>query len=82
VRAAGLTLVALAVAAGAPRQAAGQGERASARTVDRIVAIVGSKPILASQVEEQLVLAQAQGLKMPVGMRCGAKCSARWWTRS
>ena len=64
-RAAGLTLVALAVAAGAPRQAAGQGERASARTVDRIVAIVGSKPILASQVEEQLVLAQAQGLKMP-----------------
>jgi len=65
VRAAGLTLVALAVAAGAPRQAAGQGERASARTVDRIVAIVGSKPILASQVEEQLVLAQAQGLKMP-----------------
>jgi peptidyl-prolyl cis-trans isomerase SurA len=65
VRAAGLTLVALAVAAAAPRRAAGQGERASARPVDRIVAIVGSKPILASQVEEQLVLAQAQGLKMP-----------------
>src|SRR5207253_1147451 len=44
---------------------AGQGELASARPVDRIVAIVGSKPILASQVEEQLVLAQAQGLKIP-----------------
>jgi len=65
VRAARLTLVALAVAAGAPRRAEAQGERASARPVDRIVAIVGSKPILASQVEEQLVLAQAQGLKMP-----------------
>ncbi|OLD03628.1 MAG: hypothetical protein AUI99_04240 [Gemmatimonadetes bacterium 13_1_40CM_3_69_22] len=64
-RAARLTLVALAVAAGAPRRAEAQGERASARPVDRIVAIVGSKPILASQVEEQLVLAQAQGLKMP-----------------
>src|SRR5207302_9491845 len=44
---------------------AGQGELASARPVDRIVAIVGSKPILASQVEEQLVLAQAQGMKIP-----------------
>jgi len=65
VRAARLTLVALAVAAGAPRRAEAQGERASARPVDRIVAIVGSKPILASQVEEQPVLAQAQGLKMP-----------------
>ena len=64
-RAARLTLVALAVAAGAPRRAEAQGERASARPVDRIVAIVGSKPILASQGEEQLVLAQAQGLKMP-----------------
>jgi peptidyl-prolyl cis-trans isomerase SurA len=33
--------------------------------VDRIVAVVGTKPILASQVEEQLVLAQSQGAKMP-----------------
>jgi len=42
-----------------------QGEAASPRPVDRIVAIVGSKPILASQVEEQLVLAQSQGTKLP-----------------
>ncbi len=33
--------------------------------VDRIVAIVGNTPILASQVEEQLVLAQGQGTKVP-----------------
>ena len=38
---------------------------ATARPVDRIVAIVGSKPILASQIEEQLVLAQSQGMKLP-----------------
>src|SRR5437867_13220082 len=48
----------------APRAAA-QGRAVSDRPVDRIVAIVGTKPILASQVEEQLVLAQAQGLKIP-----------------
>src|SRR5881628_794344 len=53
------------IAAGAPVSAAAQGDRAAARPVDRILAIVGSKPILASQVEEQLVLAQAQGLKVP-----------------
>src|SRR5216117_2532179 len=48
----------------APRAAA-QGRAVSDRPVDRIVAIVGTKPILASQVEEQLVLAQSQGVKMP-----------------
>ena len=53
------------IAAGAPVNAAAQGDRTAARPVDRILAIVGSKPILASQVEEQLVLAQAQGLKVP-----------------
>src|SRR5437773_2178725 len=53
------------IAAGAPVNAAAQGDRTAARPVDRILAIVGSKPILASQVEEQLVLAQAQGLKIP-----------------
>ncbi len=47
------------------RGAAAQGEAATARPVDRIVAIVGSRPILASQVEEQLVLAQSQGAKLP-----------------
>ena len=60
-----LQLLALGLAAGAARRVTGQGELASARPVDRIVAIVGSKPILASQVEEQLVLAQAQGMKIP-----------------
>src|SRR5437867_12159416 len=47
----------------APRAAA-QGRAVTDRPVDRIVAIVGSKPILASQVEEQLVLAQAQGMTL------------------
>jgi len=65
VRVLALQLLALGLAAGAARRVAGQGELASARPVDRIVAIVGPKPILASQVEEQLVLAQAQGMKIP-----------------
>src|SRR3989449_6721218 len=60
-----IQLLALGVAAGVAQRVGGQGELASARPVDRIVAIVGSKPILASQVEEQLVLAQAQGMKIP-----------------
>src|SRR5216110_2498450 len=55
----------LALVLGGAVRAAGQGELASTRPVDRIVAIVGSKPILASQVEEQLVLAQAQGMTLP-----------------
>jgi len=42
-----------------------QGRSATARAVDRVVAVVGTKPILASQVEEQLVLAQSQGAKVP-----------------
>ncbi len=33
--------------------------------VDRIVAIVGTRPILASQVEEEMVQAQAQGQPVP-----------------
>src|SRR5437016_5769828 len=42
-----------------------QGRAARDRPVDRIMAIVGTTPILASQVEEQLVLAQSQGAKVP-----------------
>jgi peptidyl-prolyl cis-trans isomerase SurA len=54
------------VAALGPARAAGQGgASATARLVDRIVAVVGTKPILASQLEEQLVLAQSQGAKIP-----------------
>lgn len=63
--AARMTVVALGLAAGLGWPAAAQQDVATARPVDRILAIVGSKPILASQVEEQLVLAQAQGLKAP-----------------
>src|ERR1044071_3924172 len=45
--------------------AVAQGRAATDRPVDRIVAVVGTRPILASQVEEQLVLAQSQGQKVP-----------------
>src|SRR5260370_14277707 len=45
--------------------AAAQGRAATGRPVDRIVAVVGTRPILASQVEEQLVLAQSHGQKVP-----------------
>src|SRR2546423_2854364 len=45
--------------------AAAQGRAATAHAVDRVVAVVGTKPILASQGEEQLVLAQSQGAKIP-----------------
>ena len=64
-RTAGVTVTALAWAAllGPPLTA--QGRSATARAVDRVVAVVGTKPILASQVEEQLVLAQSQGAKVP-----------------
>ena len=59
-----------AVAALGARSIAAQGKADTAslagpRPVDRILAIVGSKPILASQVEEQLALAQSQGAKIP-----------------
>ncbi len=39
--------------------------QAAPQPVDRIVAVVGTTPILASQIEEQLVLAQGQGTKIP-----------------
>jgi peptidyl-prolyl cis-trans isomerase SurA len=54
-------LVLLFAGAGA---ASGQ-EAAAPQFIDRIVAIVGNSPILASQVEEQLLMAQSQGAKMP-----------------
>src|SRR5437879_4200867 len=58
-----VTAVAWAALAGPP--VAAQGRSATARAADRVVAVVGTKPILASQVEEQLVLAQSQGAKVP-----------------
>jgi len=38
---------------------------AAQQPIDRIVAIVGTRPILASQVEEEMVQAQAQGQQLP-----------------
>ena len=38
---------------------------AGPRVIDRIVAVVGTTPILQSQLEEQFVLAQSQGAKVP-----------------
>ena len=38
---------------------------ATAQTLDRIVAIVGTRPILASQIEEEMVQQQAQGQTLP-----------------
>src|SRR5438046_9495787 len=62
-----LTIVVAVLAAVSPwgTPAAAQGRAATDRPVDRIVAVVGTRPILASQVEEQIVLAQSQGQKVP-----------------
>lgn len=38
---------------------------AAQQSIDRIVAIVGTRPILASQIEEEMVQAQAQGQTLP-----------------
>jgi peptidyl-prolyl cis-trans isomerase SurA len=38
---------------------------ATAQSLDRIVAIVGTRPILASQIEEEMVQQQAQGQTLP-----------------
>jgi peptidyl-prolyl cis-trans isomerase SurA len=38
---------------------------AAQQPVDRIVAVVGTRPILASQIEEEMVQAQAQGQPIP-----------------
>src|SRR6184192_2700091 len=60
----GVTVIVLAWAALGAAAVAAQGRSATARAVDRVVAVVGTKPILASQVEEP-VLAQSQGAKVP-----------------
>jgi peptidyl-prolyl cis-trans isomerase SurA len=58
-----LLLMAIALVAAAPAAAQGQ----SPIVVDRVVAVVGNKPILASQVDEELFSRQAQGAKLPEG---------------
>ena len=45
--------------------ASGQGATTAPQFIDRILAIVGATPILASQVEEQFLMAQSQGGKVP-----------------
>src|SRR2546422_7962976 len=62
-----LTIIVAVRAAVSPwgTPAAAQDRAATDRSVDRIVAVVGTRPILASQVGEQLVLAQSQGQKVP-----------------
>ncbi|HEY3221620.1 MAG TPA: peptidylprolyl isomerase [Gemmatimonadales bacterium] len=44
---------------------AGAQQPAPNQTLDRIVAVVGSRPILASQIEEEMVQQQAQGQPLP-----------------
>jgi len=57
-----LLLTALTLLAAAPAAAQGQ-----AVVVDRVVAVVGNKPLLASQVDEDIFSQQAQGSKLPSG---------------
>ena len=57
----GVMLLELPLCGSAQRRAS----RGPGRPVDRVLAVVGTRPILASQVEEQLVLAQSQGAKIP-----------------
>jgi peptidyl-prolyl cis-trans isomerase SurA len=57
-----LAFIVLLAAATLPPAAAGQ---QAARPLDRIVAVVGTRAILASQVDEELVRFQAQGGQVP-----------------
>ena len=56
-------MVATALLAAAPAWA--QRAVSGRLPVDRIVAVVGIRPILASQLEERLVFEQSQGLQLP-----------------
>ncbi len=58
-------VVAAALLAAAPAWAQRAVPGGGRLPVDRIVAVVGVRPILASQLEERLVFAQSQGLQVP-----------------
>jgi peptidyl-prolyl cis-trans isomerase SurA len=58
-----LLVSALIVGGALPPAAAGQAP--PSRPIDRIVAVVGTRPILASQVDEEIVRFQAQGGQLP-----------------
>ncbi len=61
-----LTTVAWALSlVAAPAPLLAQQGPAAAQTIDRIVAVVGERPILLSEVDEQLLLSQAQGQRLP-----------------
>jgi peptidyl-prolyl cis-trans isomerase SurA len=57
--------IAFALIASVPLVALAQQPVAPGQTLDRIVAIVGNHPILASQIEEEIVQLQAQGRPVP-----------------
>lgn len=61
----GVALIAACVATAAPAQQTPAASPPPARALDRIVAVVGTRPILASQLEEELVQLQAQGRQLP-----------------
>ena len=58
-----IPLAAPDTAAAAP--AAAPAARDTTFTVDRVVAVVGNRPILASQVDEEIFSRQSQGLQLP-----------------
>ena len=63
-----LVLLTLGTAAALPAQdstVAGAPPRDSTFVVDRVVAVVGNRPVLASQVDEELFSRQSQGVKLP-----------------
>jgi peptidyl-prolyl cis-trans isomerase SurA len=60
-----LALVASCAVTAASAVAGEAQQRPSEQSLDRIVAIVGTRPILASQIEEEMVQAQAQGQPLP-----------------
>ena len=70
-----LALTALLLVVGRPPTAAGQ---QVTRPLDRIAAVVGTQPILSSQVDEEIVRFQAQGGQLPAdsGGRTRMRCTA------
>jgi peptidyl-prolyl cis-trans isomerase SurA len=57
----GLALLGITTALSAQQRPAPSPEQ----TLDRIVAVVGTRPILASQIDEEIVQEQAQGMTLP-----------------
>jgi len=57
----GLLLIGVAATLGAQQRPTTPREQ----TLDRIVAVVGTRPILASQIDEEMVQQQAQGMTLP-----------------